>query len=104
MKKVWVVMLVLGLAVSQCGCLAAAVGYAAYEMSDAKKETAKTEARAKDLETYAKYRVDMEKINLEREKAGLKPNRIMTEDEWRSAQTTSPVMIEPKAEAPEEQK
>lgn len=37
---------------------------------------------AKQKEAYGKYRTDMEKLNLEREKAGLKPNPILTYEEW----------------------
>ena len=37
---------------------------------------------AKQKEAYAKYRTDMEKLNLEREKSGLQPTTIMTYEEW----------------------
>ncbi|MSU62637.1 MAG: hypothetical protein EXS31_09600 [Pedosphaera sp.] len=37
---------------------------------------------AKQKDAYAKYRTDMEKLNFEREKAGLQPTAIMTYEEW----------------------
>ena len=37
---------------------------------------------AKQKEAYGKYRTDMEKVNLDREKAGLKPTPILTYEEW----------------------
>ena len=37
---------------------------------------------AKQKEAYGKYRTDMEKLNFEREKAGLEPRPIMTYKEW----------------------
>lgn len=38
-----------------------------------------------DRRMYLEYRRDAERINLEREKAGLPPHRIMGSDEWVSA-------------------
>lgn len=69
------------------GCAAAAVGYMAYKLHDAKVESAEKAQRSSDLRTYAQYRVDMERVNLDREKVGLKPNPIMTQEEWISTQT-----------------
>jgi hypothetical protein len=37
----------------------------------------------------------MERINLDREKSGLKPNPIMTQEEWISAQTAGRPAIAP---------
>jgi hypothetical protein len=88
-----------GLALCQ-GCLPAAIGYAAYKMSDAKTDAAEKEQRSKDLATYANYRVEMEKVNLERQKAGLKPNPIMTQEEWIGAQTAGRPAITPAADTP----
>lgn len=79
--------LILILAFASQGCLAAAVGYGAYKMSNAKTKSAEKAQRSADLKTYAQYRVDMERVNLDREKAGLMPNPIMTQEEWISTQT-----------------
>lgn len=83
-----------GLLASQ-GCLAAAVAYGAHEISKSKTESAEKAERSKDLASYARYRVDMEKINLEREKSGLKPRPLMTQEEWISAQTAGRPAIAP---------
>jgi hypothetical protein len=77
------------------GCLAAAVAYGAYKISDAKTESAEKAQRSADLRTYANYRTDMERINLDREKASLKPRPIMTQEEWISAQTAGRPPIAP---------
>lgn len=37
---------------------------------------------AKQKEAYATYRTEMERLNLEREKSGLKPAPILTYEEW----------------------
>lgn len=87
--------LVLIIMVSCQGCLAAAVGYSAYKISGAKTESAEKAQRSADLKTYAQYRVDMERVNLDREKAGLKPKAIMTQEEWISAQTAGRPPIAP---------
>ncbi len=71
------------------GCLPAAIAYTGYKVSESREEQAKTQARAADLATYSKYRTDMETVNLQREKSGLKPARIMEQDEWRAFQTAN---------------
>lgn len=43
----------------------------------------KAAAKTAEEEVYVKYRIEMEKINLEREKAGLPPSPIATLAEWR---------------------
>lgn len=48
------------LLVSHCGCMAAAVGYLGYKLADAKEN-----------ETRIQAQVEREKLQLEREKAGL---------------------------------
>lgn len=47
------------------------------------------EAKAKYVEKYQNYRVELEKINLEREKAKLKPTTIPTFEEWLETQPLS---------------
>ncbi len=69
------------------GCAAAAIGYMGYKMSQARTESAEKAQRSMDLRTYAQYRVSMEQVNLSREKAGLKPNPIMSQEDWIGAQT-----------------
>lgn len=80
------------------GCLPAAIGYYAYKSSEAKTESAEKAQRSADLKTYAQYRIDMERLNLDREKAHLRPNPIMTQEEWISAQTAGRPAIAPIAE------
>ena len=67
------------------GCLAAAVGYAGYAVSSSSDEAANKEANAKNIQTYNAYKMDMEKLNLDREKSGLKSQPIMTFEEWKLA-------------------
>jgi len=82
------------------GCLAAAVGYGAYKYSESKTESAEKAQRSADLKTYAQYHVDMERLNLDREKANLMPRPIMTQEEWISAQTAGRPAIAPSPPAP----
>lgn len=79
------------------GCLAAAVGYGAYKLSESKTESAEKAQRSADLKTYATYRTDMERINFDRERCGLMPRPIMTQEEWISAQTAGRPAIAPAA-------
>ncbi|OYW71375.1 MAG: hypothetical protein B7Z37_27980 [Verrucomicrobia bacterium 12-59-8] len=37
---------------------------------------------AKEKEAYTHYRVEMERVNLDRERSGLMPTRIASYDEW----------------------
>jgi hypothetical protein len=81
------------------GCLAAAVGYGAYKYSEAKTDSAEKAQRSADLATYTKYRTDMERINFDRERSGLMPRPIMTQEEWSRAQTAGKPTITPAAPA-----
>ena len=38
---------------------------------------------SQDREAYSRYRTDAERISLEREKAGLAPQHVMTFEEWK---------------------
>jgi hypothetical protein len=55
------------------GCVVAAIGagIAAVSYSTSQKQKA-----------YGEYRSDTEKLNFEREKAGLSPNPVLTYKEW----------------------
>jgi hypothetical protein len=77
------------------GCAAAALMYMGHEMSQARTAAAEKAERSADLRTYATYRVDMEKVNLDREKAGLKPSPIMSQEEWIGAQTAGRPAVAP---------
>jgi hypothetical protein len=77
------------------GCVPVAIGYMAHKLSEAKTESAEKAQRSADLRTYTTYRTDMERINLDREKAGFKPRPIMTQEEWISAQTAGRPAIAP---------
>jgi hypothetical protein len=79
---------------SSGGCLAAAVGYAGYAMSKSSDESADKEAEARIMDSYSRYKTEMAKTNMEREKAKLKPQPIQTFAEWKVAH------LPPKAEAP----
>ena len=71
------------------GCLVAAIGagVGAAKMGSAKQKAA-----------YASYVTEMEKINLEREKANLKTRPIMTYEEWHKGKG------KPEEKAPPEKK
>jgi len=66
------------------GLLAAGVGYGVGQ--GRKGDAAKQEAKAKWVQQYTTYKVELEKVNLEREKAGLKPVAVMEFDEWINTQ------------------
>ena len=80
------------------GCLPAAVGYVGYAISSSKEEAARKEADAKNIQTYNAYKMDMEKLNLDREKSKLKPQPIMTFEEWKLAHNIPTPAPEPKKE------
>lgn len=42
---------------------------------------------AQIMSAYTEYAISMEKINLEREKSGLKPRPILTKEEWMKGMT-----------------
>ena len=86
------------------GCLAAAVGYGAYTYGSSKDEATQKEAEAKHIQTYNTYKADADKLNLEREKAGLKPQPVMTFAEWKLAHNIPTPASEPKAAPPEPKK
>ncbi|MCX5908656.1 MAG: hypothetical protein NTY64_16140 [Deltaproteobacteria bacterium] len=67
------------------GCVAAAIGYGAYAISSSNDEAAQKEAEGRNVQTYNTYKSDAEKLNLDREKSGLKPQPIMTFAEWKLA-------------------
>lgn len=77
--------LIVTAALSCSGCLSAAVGYTAYKVAETSRENMRLAARSVDTRNYVQYRVAMSRVNLEREKAGLKAERIMTEAEWLAA-------------------
>ena len=77
------------------GCAAVAVGYMAHTMSEARTASTEKMQRSLDLMTYTRYRVEMERVNLDRQKAGFKPNPIMTQEDWISAQTAGRPAIAP---------
>lgn len=52
------------------------------------------EAKAKYTETYnLSYKIEMEKVNFQREKANLKPKKILTFEEWLDTQPLSATEI-----------
>jgi hypothetical protein len=69
------------------GCTTAAVAYGIGRLTAPKTEPVQQVPRSTELRTYPEYLTEMERINLEREKAGLQPRPIMTQEEWSSAQT-----------------
>lgn len=95
--KIKSICLILILSLATNGCVPLAAGYIGYKMSEAKVESAEKAQRSADLRTYASYRVEMERVNLDREKSSLKPNPIMTQEEWISAQTAGRPAIAPAA-------
>ena len=91
MKKFVAVLLVFAMPLLQgcgIGILAAGVGHA---VGQGRKGTAKVmEAKAKYTEQYNHYKIEMEKINLEREKSGLEIRPITEFEEWLDQQPLSP--------------
>ena len=93
--KNWTKILLAAALITTQGCVPLAIGYGAYKLSEARTESAEKVQRSSDLQTYAQYRISMERVNLDREKAGLKPNPIMAQEEWISAQTAGRPAIAP---------
>jgi hypothetical protein len=77
------------------GCTAAAVAYGVSKMTEPKAQAPQPPPRTAELRTYPEYVTEMERINLEREKAGLMPRPIMTQDEWASAQKAGSPPVTP---------
>lgn len=94
MKRLIAILLLFSMPLLQgcaVGILAAGVGYG---VGQGRKGTAKVmEAKAKYTEQYQNYRIELEKINLEREKSGLKPVVIPTFEEWLETQPLTPSEI-----------
>lgn len=62
------------------GVMAAGIGYAVSSSKKGDAEVAKAEA---DLQkSYTEYKLGMERINIERESKGLKPQPILPIEEW----------------------
>ncbi len=62
------------------GVMAAGIGYAVSSSKEADAEVAKAEAELQ--KSYNDYKLGMEKINIERESKGLKPQPILPIEEW----------------------
>lgn len=80
------------------GCTAAAVAYGVSKMTAPKTEPPQYSSRSPEVRTYPEYVTEMERINLEREKASLQPRPIMTHDEWVATQkagTSAPTPAPP---------
>lgn len=102
LRKLLTLVLLAGILATQ-GCLAAAVGYGAYAISSSHDQAAQKEADAKNLQTYSAYKMDMEKLNLDREKSGLKPQAIMSYGDWKLAHNIpTPAPKPPKTPTPQE--
>jgi len=92
---------VLAVMVSVSGCLAMAVGYTGYALSKSSGEKADKEAESRIVDSYSRYRTEMEKTNMEREKAGLKPQPIQSFAEWKVASRIAPTVPEAAKETKE---
>jgi hypothetical protein len=85
------------------GCAMAAPAAITYGVSklSTPTESAKPAPQSTELRTYPEYVTAMERINTEREKAGLKRRPIMTQEEWVCAQKAgSPQAASAPAQAP----
>jgi hypothetical protein len=82
------------------GCTAAAIAYGVQKMTAPKTEAAQPVPRSTELRTYPEYLTEMERINLEREKAGLMPRPILTQEEWRAAHSPGQAAPAPAPAAP----
>ena len=92
MSKVllYIVLLISTPFLSSCaiGILAAGIGYG---VSQGRKGTAaEMDAKSRFLDRYNTYKLGMENINLEREKANLKPNPIEDFQTWLNEQPLTP--------------
>jgi hypothetical protein len=85
-----------GMLITQ-GCVAAAIGYAGYAISSSKEGAAQKEAEARNIQTYNTYKADANKLNLDRQKSGLKPEPVMTFAEWKLAHNIPTPVPEPAA-------
>jgi hypothetical protein len=83
-RQLFSIFLIAALLATQ-GCVAAAIGYGAYAISSSNDEAAQKEAEARHVQTYNTYKADAEKLNLDRQKSGLKPQPVMTFFEWKLA-------------------
>jgi hypothetical protein len=104
MGKKMLLLALLGCFLITQGCLAAAVGYGAYTYGSSKDEATQKEAETKNIQTYNTYKTDADKLNLEREKARLKPQPVMTFAEWKLAHNIATPVPEPKAASSEPKK
>jgi hypothetical protein len=79
MKKLLIVP-IMGAFFMTPGCMVAAIGAG---MGAAKWGSAKqTEAQAKTRTAYNEYTIEMQKINLQRQKAGLRPEPVIGYEEY----------------------
>ena len=62
------------------GVLAAGIGYAVSSSKEADADMAKAEAELQ--KSYNEYKLGMERVNIERDSKGLKPQPILTFEEW----------------------
>ena len=75
------------LAVQGCALAApAAITYGASKLGTPQTQAAQPAPQPTELRTYPEYVTAMERINMEREKAGLERRPIMTQEEWVCAQ------------------
>jgi len=83
------------------GCTAAAMPAVAYGVGKIiEPKTGAAQPAPREQRTYPQYLTEMERINLEREKAGLAPRPIMTQEEWVSAQAAGRPAATPAPVAP----
>jgi hypothetical protein len=68
------------------GCTTAAVAYGVSKLTAPQTGPVQQAPQSNELRTYPEYVTAMERINLEREKAGLERRPIMTQEEWVCAQ------------------
>jgi hypothetical protein len=100
-KYVSLFLIIAFLSVQGCAMAApAAITYGVSKLSTP-TESAKPAPQSTELRTYPEYVTAMERINTEREKAGLKRRPIMTQEEWVCAQKAgSPQAASAPAQAP----
>jgi hypothetical protein len=86
-KYINLLMIMAFLTVQGCALAApAALTYGVEKLSTPKTQPAQPAPQSTELRTYPEYVTAMERINTEREKAGLKRRPIMTQEEWVCAQ------------------
>lgn len=73
------------LALCSNGCIAAGAAVAAHRVKE-RREATRASTQATDTGAYSQYVSQMEQANSQRQKDGLKPQPILSYEEWQATQ------------------